>query len=294
MLLRMRRLVPPSALVTAAWLAALPVGASPTECPEVAGDRICVLADGRSEIAVRTSAAGGGALLLDRWVVGGRDQLFFEGFSVRDFDSSGPGETALEAATVDVEAGEIFVELVELAAGLRLSVTFSLLDGETSVVEETIAVSAGPLSTSTRLYVVNDFDLDDDQIDSLAFAHPQGHSITQSDGLVSASVEWIGGDPPGGFDVAPCCVLGSLVLANATFALAGHTTALGPADFQSALSWDRSLGGGQEFSVTLRKTIDTPEPGAVASGAASLLALAAARQIFRSGASRIAPAGQGT
>lgn len=279
MLLRMRcparrdALLAAIAVGAATWLlAAAPVSAAPVDCPEAAGARICVLAEGRSEIAVRASAGGGGELLLDRWVVDGRDQLAFEGFSLRDFDSSGAAEIALQTATVDAEAGEIFVELAEAASGLRLSVAFSLQDGVDSVVEETITVSADLISISTRLYVVNDFDLDDDPVDSLVFADPQGHQTTQSDGTVSASVEWIGGDPPDGFDVALCCSLGTL-LGDATFVLPGRTAALGPADFQSALSWDRTLGGGESFSVTLRKTIEAPEAGGLSSGLAALVAL---------------------
>lgn len=253
-------------------LAPARLGAVPTDCPEVAGARVCVLAAGRSEIAVRVSAANGGLLQLDRWVVDGRDQLAFEGFSVRDFDSSGGTEIVVPAATVDAEAGEILVELAELASGLRVSVRFSLQDGEDSVVEETITVFADLISISARLYVVNDFDLDDDPLDSLAFADPQGHPITQSDGPVSASVEWIGGERPGGFDVAPCCLLGTL-LGDATFVLAGRTTALGPANFQSAMSWDRELGGGQNFAVVLRKTVAVPEADAPASVAACVVGL---------------------
>ncbi len=277
--------VPPCLFASASLLGGLlcagTASAAAMECPRVGSEYRCVLVDAGSEIAVRVSEQGGGTLELDRWRVAGREQLFFEGLSLRDFTGPDPQEVVVTAALVDPEASDVFVELV--SGTLRLSVAFSLQHGATSVVEETIRVTSDLESVSTRLYVVHDFDLDGDAIDGLVFADPSGREIVQTDGPVSARVAWIDGSVPNGFDVAHCCELGSLVVANATFLLTGRTSAPGPGDFQSALQWDRVLGPGESFSVTLQKTVDVPEPNAWASGvvAGAALGLLATRRRAR-------------
>lgn len=267
-----------SASLLGGLLCAETASAAATECPRVGSEYRCVLVDAGSEIAVRVGEQGGGTLELDRWRVAGREQLFFEGFSLRDFTGPDPQEVIVTAALVDPEANDIFVELV--SGTLRLSVAFSLQHGATSVVDETIHVTSDLESVSTRLYVVHDFDLDGDAIDGLVFADPSGREIVQTDGPVSARVAWIDGSPPDGFDVARCCELESLVVANATFLLTGRTAVPGPDDFQSALQWDHVLGPGESFSVTLQKTVDVPEPNGWASGvvAGAALGLLATRQ----------------
>ncbi|MCZ7620261.1 MAG: hypothetical protein M5U32_18865 [Myxococcota bacterium] len=185
-----------SASLLGGLLCAETASAAATECPRVGSEYRCVLVDAGSEIAVRVGEQGGGTLELDRWRVAGREQLFFEGFSLRDFTGPDPQEVIVTAALVDPEANDIFVELV--SGTLRLSVAFSLQHGATSVVDETIHVTSDLESVSTRLYVVHDFDLDGDAIDGLVFADPSGREIVQTDGPVSARVAWIDGSPPTG------------------------------------------------------------------------------------------------
>ena len=273
-----------------AWiLAAAQMGsAAPTSCPIVGDASECELVVGATRFVVAASDVGAGYFVIRAWQIGGVSQLApdFSGFAFRDFSPApGPLSSRLEMATVDVETSEIFVEFRELVSGVpgasSLSGEFHVThDGDTSVVTRVITVrNEGTSTTLSRVYDVMDLDLRGTRVDEAASANPNGPIIYQADGDVLAETSVALGPPAEGYEIGLCppCDLSSL-LGDATFDLSNIGTVAGPADFQSALSWDQKLAPGGMFNVTVETSI-VPEPGAAGGALGAVLALLLCRRI---------------
>jgi hypothetical protein len=247
--------------------------AAPTDCPAVADASECELVVGGTRFVVAASDAGAGLFVIDAWEIGGVPQLApgFSGFAFRDFSPAAPVplSSQLEVATFDVETSAIVIQFQELVAGVpgpfSLRVEFHVThDGNTSTVTRAITVRNEGASTALgRIYDVMDLDLDGTPVDEAAFTIPNGPMIFQTDGVVLAETSIAFGPPADGYEVAlcpPCDLLG--LLGDATFDLLNIGTAPGPADFQSALSWNQKLAPGAVFNATLETSIVVPEPGA--------------------------------
>ncbi len=258
--------------------------AAPAPCPiesdEFKEFQICTLEVGDTEFAVSVDDVDDDLLVAD-WRVGGVSQLALAGFTFRDFTTAGTPETALQAATVDPEANEIYVEFSMVGGPLTASVAFRVAHtGFTSTVEETISLTATS-NVQARAYAVTDFDLGGDRLDDLAFAENTGDRIIQQDDLVVSRIEVVSGPAATGWEVGVCCDLrNELLFRGQTFPLLNNFTIPGPEDYEVATSWDAAVGPDAPFSVTVEKTIAVPEPGA---GAASLGVLAALLALRRKG-----------
>jgi hypothetical protein len=243
------------------------------------GESICEVTVGETYLRVDASSAGG--LEVVDWLVGGVPHLSYEGFAIRNLDPVGTVDLVLQNAQVTDETATIVAVFVEAAGSLRATATFVVSDsGDASTVEETLTVQSLAGTLTGRLYAVTDFDLDDTALDDSIVSNPSGTLIAQIEGGTTATVEVISDPAPDAFQVSLCCELDNIVTDNVTFPLSGATSVPGPDDFQSALSWDRTLAASQLFSVTLRKSITIPEPSdAVALGAAFVTLLALARRL---------------
>ena len=272
---RLHRVVGAGALPAALALAAA-AGATPAPCPMVGGSSRCELTLGGSYLRVDGSSQDGGPLLVFDWFVDGVSQLFYESFVVVDLQDLFGVEMVLESATIDPDAGVIATQLRDETDALRASALFQLTDlPDGSMVDEVLVVQSRVATVDGRLYVIHDFDLDDDAVDDTIAASPDGSHITQADENTTATISVLAGPVPDAFAVAPCCALDDIVTGSLYFDLGDKAFVPGPDDFQSGMSWDRTLGAGQSFSVTLRKRITIPEPaGAVATAGALLTLLA--------------------
>jgi hypothetical protein len=202
---------------------------------------------------------------------GGVWDLYSEIYKIYSFDVNDFIDVGLDSATVDTATRTIRLQFTQTwpeNAAVTVIGTITLTDlGEVSQLDESITLKSNVGQTvSGRLYVVTDFDVDGTQNGDSATVAQGGARIEQIEGSTVAVIETTGA-PPDAFDVAPCCLLGNNMVNDVFTNLAKHTSVLGPADIQSALSWDRVIGAGQSASVSLRKTVDVPEPGALALGA---------------------------
>lgn len=252
----------------------------PTESDEFGEFHVCTLEVGDTEVAVFVDDVNNDLLIAD-WRVGGVSQLALAGFTFRDFTTAGTPETALQAATVDPVANEIYVEFSAVGGPMTASVTFRVAHtGFTSTIEETISLTATS-NIQARAYAVTDFDLGGDGLDDLAFAENTGELIIQQDDLVVGRIEVVSGPAATGWEVGVCCDLqDGLLFEGQTFPLSNNLTIPGPEDYEVAMSWNATVGPSAPFSVTVEKTIAVPEPGA---GAASLGVLAALLALRRKG-----------
>ena len=160
------------------------------------------------------------------------------------------------------------------SSALRATAVFTLSDtGDTTVVDQSFSfLNLVPFLIRGRFYVLTDFDLDGDFIDATVNSIAGGTTITQTDGETTG-IQQVTGVAPDAFDVGIFPQISNPLLRDEIFInLAGRTTAAGPADFQHALSWDRSLSPTQSFSLALQQSITVPEPAQA--WAAALLALA--------------------
>jgi hypothetical protein len=277
--------------ICVAWiLAAAQMGsAAPTPCPIVGDASVCELVVGETRFVVAASDIGAGYFVIRAWEIGGVPQLApgLSGFAFRDF-STAPGiplSSRLEVATVDVETSEIFIEFRELVSGVpgasSLSGGFHVThDGDTSAVTRVITVGNDGASTAlSRVYDVMDLDLNETPVDDAAFTIPSGPMIFQADGAVMAETRVAFGPQADGYEVGLCppCDLSSL-LGDATFDLSNIGTVAGPADFQSALSWNQKLVPGGMFNVTVETSI-VPEPGAAGGALGAVLTLLLCRRV---------------
>lgn len=257
-------------------LGARPGAAELVACPVEDGHALCEILDGDVQLEVDATSLDGGSATASMRTGGGLD-LPFEAFELYSFADAEFIDAELDSAAADVVSRTIRVQFTEASIGSITTIgLFTVTDqGDTSVLEESITVQSNVSApVAGRLYVVTDFDLNGDAVDDAISASAGGARIEQGDAGTVATVE-VTGEPPDGFDVAPCCALQGIATSDVFTDLAGHTSVAGPDDFQSALSWDRQIGAGQSVTFTLRKTLTLPEPGAGALGAAAGLALRA-------------------
>jgi hypothetical protein len=259
--------------------AASGAAAAPVACPvDVMGNANCVVSDDFSDLLVRaTSNAGGSATV--RMATGDVIDLFAQEFEVYSLEDEIFIPLELESATEDDDTSTIRVQFAEATAGaITVIGTFVLTgQGTTSIVDESFTIVSNAPATEQgtgRFYLVTDFDLNQGSEDDAVTASSDGMRIEQVDDGTLGIVE-VTGIPPDAFDVAVCCDLSSITDQNLAFELQNRTSALGPADLQSALSWDPTLSGGESVSFTVRKTVTVAEPGASVLGLAALLALRA-------------------
>jgi hypothetical protein len=264
-----------AALLAWACLSGVDAAAAPVDCPASSGTSTCFLTVGDSQVLVGATDDGN-LLLVDSWRVGGVEQLYYQGFTVRLFTDFGPPSVLLEEASLDAETGTIVVSYFESASGLRTSVTFVVSDAPgISQIEETVVVESLSASVPMRLYVVNDFDLAGSRSDELGVSSTDGASFVQSDAGTEAHVEVLS-PVASAFQVDDSFLLNTIIEFDQTHVLDGTTQIQGPADIRHALSWDRTLGPGQSLTAALVKTITVPEPegplGALAAGIGLALA----------------------
>ncbi len=283
----------PSLLILAS-LVAHPVAAAPVSCPAGADSffvSVCTLADGDSSVTVLVRPEGD--LSVFEWSVAGVTHLFEQDFWVFDRQRGLPIDAERVSATVDSATREIIVDLnildlVDPDSPTDIGdvhVTFSLTDipaesdtpGE-SILEERVEIRpSAPFQG--RLYVYNDFDLNDSRDDDTIFVI-EDNKITQTDGTTTASVEAV--SPfPNAFEVGECCDLFNDLLAFNLIELSNQDSVEGPADFESAFSWDVDFDGDNELVVELHNTITVPEPSnslLAAVALASVAGLAASRR----------------
>jgi len=255
--------------------------AAPTACPAVGDTSTCELFVGDTRVVVSASDADGGFFLLDAWEIGGVRQLApgYSGFAFRDFSTAPelPVGALLEEATVDAETATISIRFRELVSGLpgpfSLSVALQVSeDSSVSALTRTITVRNEGASTAvSRVYDVMDLDLEGNAVDDAVLVVPNGPTIVQMDGDALAETTIHAGPSADGYEVGLCppCELSDL-LGSVTFDLANIATVSGPADFQSALSWNQKLAPAERFDVTVATSIASPEPGAAAAFAAAL------------------------
>ena len=259
-----------------ACLVAATATAAPVPCPLIQGTQTsaCQVAVGETTVGV-TAAADGSRFRLDAWNVGGVPQLNYEAAVLAVFSELITLAAQLESATVDPDTGTIAVSYLDSGNGIRLRTTFVVSDtGSLSEVDETATVESLSQTLSLRLYLVTDFDLGGTPTDDLAFSTQDGTQFAQTSGPIEAQVAVLS-PAPDAFEVASCCALSAIVEGGAVLDLDGTTLGVGPDDFQQALSWDRTLGAGHDFTASVRKTISVPEPSSQLGVAVAALALGA-------------------
>jgi len=260
-------------------LALAPTLAAAVPCSvEMDGRSICFVSRGDSSVTVFASSLNGGEFELLA-SAGDRTQMI-QYFKIYSFDLNEYIDVILDSATEDAATGQIVVQFTEaFASAIRATAVVTLDDqGMTTVLDESFTfLSQVPLfeSASGRFYIITDYDLDGDFTDETVLASPGGLSITQTDGATTSTQQVF--DPaPSAFDVAIYPQLSEPIIAQEQLvALAGRQSAAGPADFQYAVSYDRSLASGASITATMRQTITVPEPAALFLSAASLVTLAA-------------------
>lgn len=269
-----------------AWLIAPgPASAAPMNCPLDQGFSVCTIIDGNTALEVRASSLGGGQLLVTEFQLDGVNQIGLgsvEGFAIYDLIGGGIADSTLDFATADPVTRTIQAQFTGINGAFQVDAAFTLTGAETSAtLDEAFTVTSFVDGLMGRVYAVTDFDIDASTLDDSISSTNDGAVMTQVDGDYSATVEVVSGPLPDGFEVAVCCNLLDIVFANTPLVLSGATSAPGPDDFLAALSWDRALDTGQNFQVSLRKTV-VPEPAhALFAAAGTLLSLALARRIRR-------------
>jgi hypothetical protein len=263
-------------LSAAAWaaLATASAVAVPTACPSDSGIATCEVTVGDTSVLVD---AGDRVLVVYDWLVAGVAQMFEERFPILDVLAfpQQAFDLRFDSATADDATATIETRFVEAAGVFHATATFRLTDTpDGAVLEESLVLDSFSVTRATRLYAVTDFDLNESASDDSILASAGGTLMVQTDGGVTAVSE-AGDPPPDAFQVAQSSTLSELAMGNMFFQLDGTTSVSGPDDFASAVSWNRTLGTGDTFTVALRRQITVPEPTAVAGAVASVLALLA-------------------
>jgi hypothetical protein len=264
-------------VAAATWaLATAPADAVPTNCPSDLGIATCVVTVGDTSVSVDAEDRD---LVVYDWLVGGVGNLFEERFPILDVLAfpQQAFDLRLDSATADDATATIEVRFVEAQGVFHASATFTLTDTpDGAVLDESLVLDSFSVTRATRLYAVTDFDVNETPSDDSILASESGTLVIQTDGDVTAVSE-AGDPPPDAFQVALSSTLSELAMGNTFFQLDGTTSVPGPDDFASGLSWNRTLGPGNAFTVALRRQITVPEPTVVSSAAASILALLALR-----------------
>lgn len=265
-----------SILSGALLLAGSVATAAPTACPLDGAQSECTVLVGGTQVEIDASSIGSGALEVFDWIIDGTAQLYIEAFEFRTLGPLAVMPLTLQSATVDAATRTVVASYIETGMG-RAGVTATFVisdDGYRSRIGETIVVHAfAPVSF--RLYTVHDFNLAGTSTDGTAVANANGTLITQVGGATTATVEVIAGSAPNAVEVARCCDLEDIYMSDLSPTLNGALTATPDGDLEAATSWDRTLATGQEFALTLRKTITTPEPSEAAEGAAAFFGFVA-------------------